>query len=95
MDIEETLKCAEIVDEKKDSNLKVNIGNTIKLQELETGEETEYTLVSTREVDPFEGKISNSSPVGKAMMGHGKGDTIEVTVPSGRKFRYLIQEVKS
>ena len=94
MDIEETLKCAEIIEEKQSESLKANIGHTVKLKELDSGEEVEYTLVSPREVDPFEGKISNSSPVGKAMMGRGKGETIEVTVPSGRKFRYLIQDVK-
>lgn len=93
MEIEETLKVADIVNEKPNDNLKINVGNTVKLKNLESGEEVEYTIVSPREVDPFEGRISNSSPVGKAVMGHSQGDTVEVTVPSGRKFHYRIEEV--
>lgn len=93
MEIEETLKCAEIVEEKATDNLRVNVGNSVKIKDVDTGEEAVYTLVSPREVDPFEGKISNSSPVGKAVMGHSQGDTVEVMVPSGRKFHYCILEV--
>jgi transcription elongation factor GreA len=93
MEIEETLKVANVIDEKQNDGLRVNVGNTVKLKDIESGEEVKYALVSPREVDPFEGKISNSSPMGKAVMGHRQGDTVEVTVPSGRKFHYLIKEI--
>lgn len=93
MEIEETLKCAEIIEEKTGDNLRINVGNSVKIKDIDSGEEATYTLVSPREVDPFEGKISNSSPVGKSVMGHCQGDTVDVTVPSGRKFHYRILEV--
>lgn len=93
MEIEETLKVADIIDEKKSDGLKVNIGNTVKLKDTESGEEVKYALVSPREVDPFDCKISGSSPVGKAAMGRCEGETIEVIVPSGRKFHYVIVQI--
>lgn len=93
LEIEETLKLADIIEEKPLESLKANVGNTVKLKELSSGEIVEYELVSPREVDPFEYKISGSSPVGKAVIGHGEGETIEVTVPSGKKFSYLIEKI--
>jgi transcription elongation factor GreA len=93
MEIEETLKVAEIIEDKQADGLKVNVGNAVTLKDVDSREEVKYTLVSPREVDPFECKISSSSPVGKAAMGHCEGDTIEVTVPSGRKFHYLIIQI--
>lgn len=93
LEIEETVKVADIINEKQNDGFKVNIGNTVKLKETESGEEVKYTLVSPREVDPFDCKISGSSPVGKAVMGHCEGETIEVIVPSGRKFYYVIIQI--
>lgn len=90
LEIQETIKIVEIIDEKQSDGLKVNIGNTVTLKDAESGEEVKYELVSPREVDPFDCKISGSSPVGKAAMGRCEGETIEVVVPSGRKFHYTI-----
>ena len=93
MELEGILNAAVVIDEKREATTRVDIGNTIVLQDLTSGEEVRYTLVSPREVDPTSGKISNASPIGKAAIGKSQGDTIEVTVPAG-KLRYQVKEVK-
>jgi transcription elongation factor GreA len=93
MELEGILKSAVIIDEKREVTNRVDIGDTIVLQDLASGEEVRYTLVSPREVDPVGGKISNASPIGKAAIGKSQGDMIEVTVPAG-KLRYRITAVE-
>jgi transcription elongation factor GreA len=60
---------------------KVNIGSKVHL-ELEDGKQT-YTIVGSQEANPEEGKISNESPIGQALMGRAKGEEVEIKVPSG------------
>ncbi len=92
-ELEEALKSAVVIDEKQKDTLKVNIGDSVILCDLASGEEVSYTLVSPREVDPTKGKISIVSPIGKAIIGHGQGEVIEVTAPAG-KLRYQIKQVE-
>ena len=75
------------------SESKVNIGDSIVLQDLVSSEEVRYTLVSPKEVDPTRGKISGVSPIGKAIIGKGQGEIVEVTVPAGR-LRYQIKQIE-
>jgi transcription elongation factor GreA len=91
-EIEATLKAAEIVDEQKKSLLKVNVGDSIILVELGTGEEMHYKIVGPRETDPSKGKISGVSPVGKAVVGRSEGEVVEVVVPLG-KISYQIKQI--
>jgi transcription elongation factor GreA len=56
-------------------------GATVKVRDLTIGKEYEYTLVSPEGSDPMNGKISSVSPIGKALMGKGKGDKVEVQTP--------------
>ncbi len=93
IELEETLKLAVIIDGKQEATLKVAIGNSIILRDLDSGEELRYTLVSPREVDPAKGKISSASPVGKAIIGKSQGQIVEVAVPAG-KLRYQIKQVE-
>lgn len=93
MELEEILSSAVIIDEKREATARIDIGNTIVLKDLTSGEEVRYTLVSPREVDPTSGRISSASPIGKAAVGKSQGDTIEVTVPAG-VLRYQIKEVE-
>ena len=93
MELEEILNSAVIIDEKREVTNRVDIGDTIVLQDMASGEEVRYTLVSPREVDPIGGKISNASPIGKAAIGKSQGDMIEVMVPAG-KLRYRIKAVE-
>ncbi|MFC1909208.1 GreA/GreB family elongation factor [Chloroflexota bacterium] len=93
MELEETLKAASIIGREKESSLKVSIGNNVILIDLSSDKELHYMLVHPREVDPTKGKISSSSPIGKALIGRTEGEIIEITVPAG-KICYQIKQLK-
>ena len=83
-EIDKILKNAEVVDDDDvDSNV-INVGCTVKIKDLEFKEEMEYKIVGSTEANSLKGKISNESPVGKALIGAQKGDTVEVETPAGR-----------
>ena len=81
--LEMMVRNAKIIDEKDLNTDVVNIGSNVKVRELETMEEDEYTIVGSAEADPLEGKISNESPVGSRLIGNRVGDVVEVEVPDG------------
>ena len=82
--LENMIRVAVIIDEDSiDLNI-VTIGSIVKIFDFEFDEEVEYTIVGSAEADPYDFKISNESPVGKALLGRKKGETVEVTVPDGR-----------
>ena len=92
-ELEETLKSATIIGEIQEVRLKASIGDDVILSDLISGEELRYTIVSPREADPTKGKISTASPIGKALLGQGQGEVIEVRAPAG-KLRYQIKQIK-
>ena len=71
---------------------KAYIGATVKVKNLHSGEELSYILTAQEEANFAEGKISIESPIGKALLGHKKGDKIEITVPAGA-LKYKIMEI--
>lgn len=81
--LEAMLRNAKIIDEEDITTDKVSIGSKVLVKDLEYDEEIEYTIVGVAESDPYEGKISNESPVGSALLGKKSGDTVEVHVPDG------------
>ncbi len=81
--LEKILRNAQIIDENDISTDKVSVGSRVMVKDLEYDEEMEYTIVGSAEADPYEGKISNESPVGSALLGGKIGDTVEVHVPDG------------
>ena len=82
-ELENKLRHAKIIDEKEIDTDTVQIGNTVKVLDMEFDEKVEYTIVGSTEVDLAENKISNESPIGKALLGAKKGATLEVNaVPS-------------
>lgn len=81
--LEMMVRNAKIIDEKDLNTDVVNIGSSVKVRELESMEEDEYTIVGSAEADPLEGKISNESPVGSRLIGNRVGDVVEVEVPDG------------
>lgn len=88
-EIDKILKNAEVVvDEDIDSSV-INVGCTVKIKDLEFNEEMEYKIVGSTEANSLQGKISNESPVGKALIGAQKGDTVEVETPAGI-IKYMI-----
>lgn len=72
---------------------KVGLGSTVGLKETSTGEEIVYDLVTPEESDPALGRISPSSPIGKCLLNHEEGDTVEVRVPSGTREYEIIKVV--
>ncbi|MFC1934000.1 GreA/GreB family elongation factor [Chloroflexota bacterium] len=92
MELEEAVKVAVIIDGEEREALRVGIGDSIILLDLDSGEELRYTLVSPREVDPTRGKISSVSPIGRAVMAKSEGEIVEVAVPAG-KLRYRVKQV--
>jgi len=91
-ELEEALKSAVVLDEKQQVTLKVSVGDSIILRDLASGEELHYIMVNSKEVDPARGKISSVSPIGKAVIGRGQGEVVEVTAPAG-KLRYQIEQI--
>lgn len=82
-DLEDKLSRAEIVDGSTLSADSVCFGVMVKLKDLESDEEIEYNLVGNEEADPIAGKISISSPVGKALLGHKVDEVVKIEVPAG------------
>ena len=89
-EIENILKHAKIIDESELSNEHVHIGSKVKVHDFDFDEDVEYLIVSSSEADPFNGKLSDESPVGAALIGHKVGDVITVEAPDGElKFEML------
>ena len=81
--LETKLRYAKIIDESEIDTKTVQVGNTVKIKDLEFNEEEEYTIVGSTEVDLTQNKISNESPIGAAILGAKKNQTIEVQAPAG------------
>lgn len=81
--LEKMLRNARIINNDEIDLETVSIGSTVIVEDMEFGDKMHYTIVGTAESDPLENKISNESPVGKAIIGKKKGTTVEVSVPAG------------
>ncbi len=92
VELENKLRHAKIIDEKEIDTDTVQIGNKVKVLDVEFDEEITYIIVGSTEVDLAENKISNESPLGTALLGAKKGQTVEVEAPAG-KMKYKILEI--
>ncbi|MBC8591254.1 transcription elongation factor GreA [Wansuia hejianensis] len=90
--LEMMLRNAKIIDEDEITTHVVSIGSKVLVMDLEYDEEMEYVIVGSAEADPFEGKISNESPLGSALIGCKQGDIVEVQVPDGA-IKYEILDI--
>lgn len=81
--LESTLRNAVVIDDEDISVESVSVGSKVTLKDIEFDEEVEYTIVGSAEADPYEGKISNESPVGSALIGGKAGEVVDVQVPDG------------
>lgn len=81
--LEKWLRNATLLKKENNANGRVCLGDTVKLVDHGNGEEFEYTIVGTAEADPTENKISNESPVGRAILGQKVGNIITVKAPAG------------
>lgn len=91
--LEKMLRNARIINNDEIHVDMVSIGSIVTVEDLEFGDTMEYTIVGTAESDPLQNKISNESPVGKAILGKNKGTTVEVSVPAGI-IQYKIVDIK-
>ncbi|ANF95139.1 transcription elongation factor GreA [Paenibacillus bovis] len=91
--LEKMLRNARIINSDEIDTDAVSIGATVIVEDLEFGDTMEYTIVGTAESDPSQNKISNESPVGKAILGKQKGTVVDVNVPAG-VIQYKILEIK-
>ncbi|MGM0410410.1 MAG: transcription elongation factor GreA [Bacillota bacterium] len=82
-EIENMLRNAKVVKDDEVNDHTVNVGTTVKIKDVDSGEVFTYTLVGSAESDPLKNKISNESPIGKSIIGHKIGDKVKVEVPSG------------
>jgi len=89
-ELENKLKHARIIDESEIDTKVVQIGNTVKVHDIEFDEDVTYTIVGSTEVDLLNNKISNESPIGQALLGAKKGQVAEAKAPNGiMKFKVL------
>jgi transcription elongation factor GreA len=93
MTLEKMLRNARIINSDEVDITTVSIGSIVTVQDLEFGETMEYSIVGTAESDPMANKISNESPVGKAILGKVKGTVVDVNVPAGI-IQYKIVDIK-
>ncbi len=93
IEINQILAHATIIDAPKKSD-KVTLGSKVEIKDVETGDVHLYQVVGSAEADPTHDRISNESPVGQAIMGHKKGETVEVTTPRGSIIEYVIVSIK-
>ncbi len=91
-ELEQQLGRAEILDESRIPKDIVSIGSKVKLRDLESGDEENYSLVSEMEANYAEGKISITSPIGKGLLGFKKNDTVEIKIPAGT-LKYKVLEI--
>ena len=92
--LEERLKNARVIQKKEIKSGEVSIGTKVRLRDMDANQTVEYHIVGSAEANPTEGKLSNESPVGKAIMGRKKGEIVEVAAPRG-SLKYKIMDIKA
>ena len=92
-DLENKLRYAKIIDESEIDTKTVQVGNTVKILDIEFDEQLEYTIVGSTEVDLSQNKISNVSPIGAALIGAKKGEIREANTPGG-VVKYKVLDIK-
>lgn len=92
-DLEEKIMHAVIIDDGELNKHEVSLGSTVKVLDVEFDEEAEFRIVGTTEADAAENRISNESPLGKALLGGKKGDVVKVPTPNGGTIEYKIIEI--
>jgi transcription elongation factor GreA len=92
--LEERLKNARVIAKNEITTDVVSVGTRVRLRDVDAKETIEYTIVGSAEANPAEQKLSNESPVGKAIIGRKKGETVDVTAPRG-SLKYKIMDIQA
>jgi transcription elongation factor GreA len=93
-DLEEKLRNARIIDEKDVDTDVVSIGATVHVKDQKTEKSTKFKIVGSAEANPSESRLSNESPVGRALLGHKRGETVTVPVPRGPARKLKITKIE-
>ena len=93
--LEERLLHARVIDVGEVDTSVVSVGSVVRLRDLDRKETIEYQIVGSPEANPGERKLSNESPVGQAIMGRKKGETVDVKTPRGKTLKFKIMEIKA
>ena len=91
-ELEKMLKHARVLDSADIDTSVISVGSHVKIQD-EDGDTDEYDITGSTEADPLNGRISDESPVGAALLGHSAGDKVEITLPTGAVVLYDVLEV--
>ncbi len=93
--LEERLLNARVIDPTDVDTSVVSVGSFVRLRDVDAKQTVEYHIVGSAEANPAERRLSNESPVGRAILGRKKGETVEVQTPTGSKIKFKIMEIKA
>ena len=93
-DLEEKLRNARVIDAKSVDTDVVSVGVTVHVKDQKTDKSTKFKIVGSAEADPGDNKLSNESPVGRALLGHKRGETVSVQVPRGPARKLKITKIE-
>jgi transcription elongation factor GreA len=92
--IEERLRSATVVKAEDLTNDVVQVGSLVNVKDQDSGKSDQFSIVGSTEANPAEKKLSNESPVGRALLGRSKGDTVQVQLPNGKVRELTIQKIE-
>ena len=93
-ELEEMINNANVVDESQMDFSVVNVGTQVKVENITLNKESNYHIVGSYEADPFKGKISDVSPIGRALIGAKKGDTVIAELPNGNTVKLKVLNIE-
>jgi transcription elongation factor GreA len=91
--LEDKLRSASVIDASELSNDVVRVGSVVNVKDEGSGKALQYTIVGSTEANPSENKLSNESPVGKALLGHKRSDVVDVSLPNGKARKLKITKI--
>ncbi len=92
--LEDKLRSASVIDARELSPDLVRVGSLVHVKDSSSGKALKYTIVGSTESDPSANRLSNESPVGKALVGHKKGDNVKITLPSGKSRELTVTKIE-
>jgi transcription elongation factor GreA len=91
--LEDKLRSASVIDSSELSNDQVRVGSVVNVKDEGSGKALQYVIVGSTEANPSENKLSNESPVGKALLGHKRNDVVAVNLPNGKARKLKITKI--
>jgi transcription elongation factor GreA len=93
--LEERMRRSTVIDGKDIDTTEVGVGTTVHVKDQKSGDSQKFQIVGSAEADPAEHKLSNESPIGKALMGHKRNEVVSVDVPRGPKRKLKITKIEA